>query len=57
MPTGNYRGISLREELAERVEQLVRTLRTYKTIAEFVSEVVRLRIEAVEKQEKMKGET
>jgi Arc/MetJ-type ribon-helix-helix transcriptional regulator len=52
MPTGNYRGVSLKEELVERVEQLVQRLGTYKTIAEFVSEAVRLRIEAIEKQEK-----
>jgi Arc/MetJ-type ribon-helix-helix transcriptional regulator len=54
MPTGNYRGVSLKEELVERVEQLVHRLGTYKTIAEFVSEAVRLRIEAIEKQEKIR---
>jgi Arc/MetJ-type ribon-helix-helix transcriptional regulator len=49
MPTGNYRGVSLKEELVDRVEQLIRRLGTYKTIAEFVSEAVRLRLEALEK--------
>jgi Arc/MetJ-type ribon-helix-helix transcriptional regulator len=57
MPTGNYRGVSLKDELVERVEQLVHRLGTYKTIAEFVSEAVRLRIEAIEKQERAKEGT
>ena len=52
MPTGNYRGVSLKEELVDRVEQLIRRLGTYKTIAEFVSEAVRLRLETVEKMHK-----
>jgi len=52
MPAGNYRGVSLREELVERVEQLIHRLGTYRTIAEFVSEAVRLRIEEIEKQER-----
>jgi Arc/MetJ-type ribon-helix-helix transcriptional regulator len=52
MPRGNYRGVSLKEELVERVEQLIQRLGTYKTIAEFVSEAVRLRLEAVEKLQK-----
>jgi metal-responsive CopG/Arc/MetJ family transcriptional regulator len=50
MPTGNYRGVSLKEELVNRIERLIQRLGTYKTIAEFVSEAVRLRIEALEKQ-------
>ena len=57
MPTGNYRGVSLKEELVEGVEQLVQRLGTYKTIAEFVSEAVRLRIEAIEKQEKTREDS
>ena len=51
MPRGNYRGVSLSDELIQRVEQLIRKLGTYHSIAEFVSEAVRLRLEAVEKQE------
>jgi Arc/MetJ-type ribon-helix-helix transcriptional regulator len=56
MPRGNYRGVSLKEELVERVEQLIQRLGTYKTIAEFVSEAVRLRLEAVEKLQKAERE-
>ena len=52
MPRGNYRGVSLSDDLIQRVEQLIQRLGTYRTIAEFVSEAVRLRLEAVEKLQK-----
>ena len=45
----NYRSISIPEELVERVEQLIRRLGTYRSVAEFVKEAVRLRLEALEK--------
>jgi len=48
----NYRGVSLPEDLVERVKQLIEKLGTYRTVAEFVKEAVRLRIEALEKQQK-----
>jgi len=48
----NYKGVSLPEDLVERVKQLIEKLRTYGTVAEFVKEAVRLRIEALEKQQK-----
>jgi len=53
----NYRGVSLPDELVERVEQLIKKLGTYRTIAEFVSEAVRLRLEALEKREKAEVQT
>ena len=53
MPRGNYRGVSLSDDLIQRVERLIRRLGTYRTIAEFVSEAVRLRLEAVEKLQKV----
>ena len=56
MPAGNYRGISLKEELFERVEKLIRKLGTYRSITEFISEATRLRLEALEKQLEAKGE-
>jgi len=56
MPSGNYRSVSIREELLERVEKLIRRVKTYHSISEFISEAVRLRVEAIEKQEKAKGE-
>jgi len=48
----NYRGVSLPDELVERVEQIIKKRGTYRTIAEFVSEAVRLRLEALERHEK-----
>jgi len=56
VPTGNYRSVSVREELVERVERLIRRVKTYHSVAEFVSEAVRLRVEAIERQEKLRGE-
>ena len=51
-----FRSVSLHDELVERVEHLIRSLGTYRTIAEFVSEAVRLRLEALDKYQKVKGE-
>jgi len=45
----NYRSVSIHEELVNRVEQLIRRLGTYRPVTEFVKEVVRLRLEALEK--------
>ncbi|MDI6905247.1 MAG: hypothetical protein QMD13_07160 [Candidatus Bathyarchaeia archaeon] len=56
MPVGNYRGISLREELVKRIKKIIRELGTYHSVAEFVSEAVRLRIETLEKQCKFEEE-
>lgn len=44
--------MTLKEELVERVKRLIAKVKTYHSVAEFVSEAVRLRVEAVEKQEK-----
>ena len=49
----NYKGVSLPEDLVERVKQLIEKLGTYGTVAEFVKEAVRLRIETLEKQQKI----
>jgi len=48
----NYKGVSLPEDLVKRVKQLIKKFGTYRTVAEFVKEAVRLRIEALEKQQK-----
>jgi Arc/MetJ-type ribon-helix-helix transcriptional regulator len=56
MPAGNYRSVSVREELIERVERLIHKVKTYHSISEFVSEAVRLRVEAVERRENLRGE-
>ena len=49
----NFRSVSINDELIERVKQLIQKLGTYHSVAEFVSEAVRLRIEELEKQQKM----
>ena len=52
MPTGNYKGVTLKQQLVERVRQSIKKTGTYHSVAEFVSEAVRLRLEAIEKQDK-----
>jgi len=52
----NYRSISIQDELVQQVERLIRRLGTYRSIAEFVSEAVRLRLEALEKQQRAEGQ-
>jgi len=56
MPGTNYKSVSINDELIEHIKQLINQLGTYHSVAEFVSEAVRLRIELLEKQEKKKGE-
>jgi Arc/MetJ-type ribon-helix-helix transcriptional regulator len=52
MPTRNYKSVTLRLQLVERVEQTVQKAETYRSVAEFISEAVRLRLEAIEKRQK-----
>ena len=52
IPTGNYKGVTLKQQLVERVKQTIKKTGTYYSVAEFVSEAVRLRLEAIEKQDK-----
>jgi Arc/MetJ-type ribon-helix-helix transcriptional regulator len=54
MPGANYKSVSINDELIERIKQLINQLGTYHSVAEFVSEAVRLRIEFLEKQHKTK---
>ncbi|MEM2336967.1 MAG: hypothetical protein QW734_11230 [Candidatus Bathyarchaeia archaeon] len=54
MPTSNYKSVTLKEELVERVKTLIERVGTYHSISEFVSEAVRLRVEAIENQEKLR---
>ena len=50
MPKGNYKSVTLKEELVDHVAKAIRRAGTYHSIAEFVSEAVRLRLETIEKQ-------
>jgi Arc/MetJ-type ribon-helix-helix transcriptional regulator len=43
MPGANYKSVSINDELIERTKKLIKKLGTYHSIAEFVSEAVRLR--------------
>jgi Arc/MetJ-type ribon-helix-helix transcriptional regulator len=52
MPTGNYKGVTLKQQLVERIKQRIQKTGTYHSVAEFVSEAVRLRLETLEKEEK-----
>jgi len=47
-----FRKISLQEQLVTSIEKVMEKTGTYRSIAEFVSEAVRLRIEDIEKQER-----
>ena len=47
-----FRKISLQEQLVTSIEKVIKEVGTYRSIAEFVSEAVRLRIEDIEKQER-----
>lgn len=57
MPKGNYRSVTLKDRLVERVEQLIQKLGTYHSIAEFVSEAIRLRIETIQKQNRQEEDS
>ncbi|MCJ7423585.1 ribbon-helix-helix domain-containing protein [Candidatus Bathyarchaeota archaeon] len=54
MPNGNYRSVSINDELIDQIKQLIKKTGSYHSVAEFVSEAVRLRIESLEKQQKQK---
>jgi len=56
MPKGNYKSVSIREEIIDHVKNLIDRVKTYHSVSEFVSEALRLRIELLEKQEKTRGE-
>lgn len=54
MPTenGGFRGVSLKSELISEVEQFLKEFPSYRSIAEFVSESVRLRMEQLRSSQK-----
>jgi len=49
MPNKNegFRGVSLKAEVVNQVEQFITENPTYRSVAEFVSEAIRLRIEQI----------
>ncbi|MCJ7759569.1 ribbon-helix-helix domain-containing protein [Candidatus Bathyarchaeota archaeon] len=54
MTSRNYRSVSLNDELIDQIKQLIEKTKSYHSVAEFVSEAVRLRIESLEKQPSQK---
>lgn len=44
---GVFRGVSLQATLVEEVEDLIKNVPYYRSVAEFVSEAVRLRLEVL----------
>ena len=56
MPGQNYKSVSLKDELIERIKQLIQKIGTYHSVSEFVSEALRLRIETLEKNVKAEKE-
>jgi len=51
MPSENegFRGVSLKAEVVSEVEQLIKDFPVYRSVAEFVSEAIRLRMEELRK--------
>jgi Arc/MetJ-type ribon-helix-helix transcriptional regulator len=47
-----FRKISIQEELVVAIENVMAETGTYRSIAEFISEAVRLRLETIQKQQK-----
>jgi Arc/MetJ-type ribon-helix-helix transcriptional regulator len=56
MPCQNYKSLSIKGELIEHVNRLIKQIGTYHSVSEFVSEAVRLRIETLEKTIKTQEE-
>lgn len=52
---GSFRGVSLQATLVQQVEDLINAVPYYRSVAEFVSEAVRLRLEQL-KQDPPKKE-
>ena len=45
MPSEGFRGVSLKKELVDEVEALLKKRKRWRSITDFVSEAVRLRLE------------
>jgi len=45
-----FRAISIREELVQKIEMLIQERKTYRSVADFVSEAVRLRLEQLARE-------
>lgn len=52
MPTGQFRGVSLKADLVAEIESLIKKFPSYRGVAEFVSEACRLRMEQLRKNQR-----
>jgi Arc/MetJ-type ribon-helix-helix transcriptional regulator len=51
-----FKGVSIKNELYHEVEDLIEENPIYRSVAEFVSEAIRLRMEQVEKRKAEKSQ-
>lgn len=51
-----FRKISIQTELISEVEKIIKSRKGYRSIAEFISEAIRLRIEELEKTKEASDE-
>ena len=57
MPVQNYKSVSIKAELVDRVRQVVKQTGTYHSVSEFFSEAARLRIETIDQKITQQGGT
>ena len=57
MPVPNYKSVSIKAELVDRVRQVVKQTGTYHSVSEFFSEAARLRIETIDQKITQQGGT
>ena len=56
MPHQKYKSVSVNSELIERVNKIIKQTGTYNSVAEYISEATRLRVETHEKTIKTQGD-
>jgi metal-responsive CopG/Arc/MetJ family transcriptional regulator len=49
VPAGSFKGVSIKTELYTQVENFIEENPSYRSVAEFVSEAIRLRMEEITK--------
>lgn len=52
---GDFRGVSLQSTLVDEVEEIIKRIPYYRSVAEFISEAVRLRLEDLKKNPKQEA--
>jgi Arc/MetJ-type ribon-helix-helix transcriptional regulator len=57
MTVPNYKSVSIKAELVDRVKQIVQQTGTYHSVSEFFSEAARLRIETIDQKITQQGST